>query len=713
MSSLLLNTLFHNNNSSPGMESEFSNDSSARGSPPSSSSATSVSADSFLSSGIDNSPFASFRPHPVSSMSPSSSTAGPDLASLFPGMDINVNNLQIGQQDPRRSAAETSIATPPGATSSSSSAAFAQALSYPLDPADNGAGRFIQGAGHDLSDPLAFLDQPSIIHSQSHLHHHQHQAFHHQHPHQQQQHHAHVPSYQRHRAFTTSAASDPAAILSSIHRPSSATATSSSATMFDPLDLNSYAMAGVPGPAPGYGISGVEEVAGGPAIDSPTTAHQQHLQQQGHPSPMNSHAASGSPPSLSHRDSLSSNSSENTEVGAKESTPAALADGASAGGVAAAGDDAPAPPVVKAGRKLPKPVTDFLRKWLLEHADHPYPNEQEKKMLCEKTGLTMHQLSNWMINARRRILVPASKVIQTIGSSPYSMGQRRSTSALAAAHAYRVVDPSSTAGPSGSASGPAPSHYIPHLLPEQLAAGVQRSQRGLAPSSASGGVVVGSSPAGLQQQQLQHQQQAQAQVSGAAFPGRGLQRSGTFPPPVSRDAGFYSSSSPSASSATGSTSSSASPSIPAHPAVPIPPRLLPSHIMAPQPVYPVSAPASAGSPASAGGAGAPGYPSPTAPGAAAQANMMNAYARREAELAAYANEARQFRMLQQQATQQHSFTTLQHAMVPRQQQQQLQQGQFPGQQASQMGSTSSAGIAYPPGQNPSAGGGSSAGFFNF
>ncbi|KIO23900.1 hypothetical protein M407DRAFT_77617 [Tulasnella calospora MUT 4182] len=125
---------------------------------------------------------------------------------------------------------------------------------------------------------------------------------------------------------------------------------------------------------------------------------------------MNSHAASGSPPSLAHRDSLSSNSSENTEVGAKEGTPAALADGATAGGAAAAGDDAPAPPVVKAGRKLPKPVTDFLRKWLLEHADHPYPNEQEKKMLCEKTGLTMHQLSNWMINVSFQNFIAPSEI---------------------------------------------------------------------------------------------------------------------------------------------------------------------------------------------------------------------------------------------------------------------------------------------------------------
>ncbi|KAG9115171.1 hypothetical protein FRC07_007583, partial [Ceratobasidium sp. 392] len=59
--------------------------------------------------------------------------------------------------------------------------------------------------------------------------------------------------------------------------------------------------------------------------------------------------------------------------------------------------------------KLPKHVTETLRTWLLGHADHPYPTEEEKKMLCNVTGLTLSQVSNWMINARRRILVPASK----------------------------------------------------------------------------------------------------------------------------------------------------------------------------------------------------------------------------------------------------------------------------------------------------------------
>ncbi|KAI0655631.1 hypothetical protein C8Q70DRAFT_923474 [Cubamyces menziesii] len=64
------------------------------------------------------------------------------------------------------------------------------------------------------------------------------------------------------------------------------------------------------------------------------------------------------------------------------------------------------PPQRKRG-KLPKPVTDFLKDWLHKHSDHPYPSEEEKKQLCHATGLSMSQVSNWMINARRRILAPA------------------------------------------------------------------------------------------------------------------------------------------------------------------------------------------------------------------------------------------------------------------------------------------------------------------
>jgi hypothetical protein len=48
--------------------------------------------------------------------------------------------------------------------------------------------------------------------------------------------------------------------------------------------------------------------------------------------------------------------------------------------------------------KLPKLTTEFLKDWLHKHAEHPYPSEDEKKRLCTATGLSMSQVSNWMIN---------------------------------------------------------------------------------------------------------------------------------------------------------------------------------------------------------------------------------------------------------------------------------------------------------------------------
>lgn len=50
--------------------------------------------------------------------------------------------------------------------------------------------------------------------------------------------------------------------------------------------------------------------------------------------------------------------------------------------------------------KLPKETTDYLKAWLHRHSDHPYPSEEEKKQLCNATGLSMSQVSNWMINVR-------------------------------------------------------------------------------------------------------------------------------------------------------------------------------------------------------------------------------------------------------------------------------------------------------------------------
>jgi len=61
---------------------------------------------------------------------------------------------------------------------------------------------------------------------------------------------------------------------------------------------------------------------------------------------------------------------------------------------------------------LPKRATNILKKWLFEHLFHPYPSEEQKRQLASQTGLTINQISNWFINARRRILQPMLETVR-------------------------------------------------------------------------------------------------------------------------------------------------------------------------------------------------------------------------------------------------------------------------------------------------------------
>ncbi|OQE46927.1 hypothetical protein PENCOP_c001G05389 [Penicillium coprophilum] len=71
---------------------------------------------------------------------------------------------------------------------------------------------------------------------------------------------------------------------------------------------------------------------------------------------------------------------------------------------------------------LPKPVTDILRAWFHEHLDHPYPSEEDKQMFMTRTGLSINQISNWFINARRRQL-PALRNQMRSGADAESQRQ--------------------------------------------------------------------------------------------------------------------------------------------------------------------------------------------------------------------------------------------------------------------------------------------------
>ena len=42
---------------------------------------------------------------------------------------------------------------------------------------------------------------------------------------------------------------------------------------------------------------------------------------------------------------------------------------------------------------LPRDTTDLLKQWFAEHLGHPYPTEDEKQLLCRRTGLQMTQAS--------------------------------------------------------------------------------------------------------------------------------------------------------------------------------------------------------------------------------------------------------------------------------------------------------------------------------
>lgn len=68
---------------------------------------------------------------------------------------------------------------------------------------------------------------------------------------------------------------------------------------------------------------------------------------------------------------------------------------------------------------FPKVATNILRAWLFQHLTHPYPSEDQKKQLAVDTGLSILQVNNWFINARRRIVQPMIDQSNRAGPSGY------------------------------------------------------------------------------------------------------------------------------------------------------------------------------------------------------------------------------------------------------------------------------------------------------
>ncbi|KAI1308985.1 Homeobox protein PKNOX2 [Halotydeus destructor] len=99
---------------------------------------------------------------------------------------------------------------------------------------------------------------------------------------------------------------------------------------------------------------------------------------------------------------------------------------------------------------LPKQATSIMRSWLFQHIVHPYPTEDEKRAIATETSLTLLQVNNWFINARRRILQPMLDSSSRSGQSeqaansngkaaPARNGQASPVDATSSSHKLPVI----------------------------------------------------------------------------------------------------------------------------------------------------------------------------------------------------------------------------------------------------------------------------------
>eukprot|EP01091_Cochliopodium_minus_P011865 TRINITY_DN3475_c0_g1_i1.p1 TRINITY_DN3475_c0_g1~~TRINITY_DN3475_c0_g1_i1.p1 ORF type:complete len:263 (-),score=63.05 TRINITY_DN3475_c0_g1_i1:9-692(-) len=63
----------------------------------------------------------------------------------------------------------------------------------------------------------------------------------------------------------------------------------------------------------------------------------------------------------------------------------------------------------KGKQKFEKSKVSILKEWFFQHIENPYPQNDEKIMLSEKTDLPLKSIDQWFTNARRRLVPPQIK----------------------------------------------------------------------------------------------------------------------------------------------------------------------------------------------------------------------------------------------------------------------------------------------------------------
>lgn len=134
-------------------------------------------------------------------------------------------------------------------------------------------------------------------------------------------------------------------------------------------------------------------------------------------------------------------------------------------------------------------VAGRLKCWLLDHIEHPYASRAEKQALSALTGLTVLQISNYLINARVRVVSPLTADLMGSTGGPDEEGDNSEEEKVAAGDTSDGDEARDWAArhdperPDGSRNGSTGDEARGGAGPSAAAAGARRARRS-APTSA-------------------------------------------------------------------------------------------------------------------------------------------------------------------------------------------------------------------------------------